>query len=156
LPYTVYGGQRYFQRAEVKHAIAYLQLMDNPNNDQAFLRVVNFPTRGIGMRSIETAPTEYFKFLLRAGRAALYPVYKGTFERRIEGAAGPNATRDRTVQFVKDAFRSVDFLESRADIQKAGVAYYGLSSGATLGTLILALEPRFKAGILIGGGMAGV
>jgi DNA helicase-2/ATP-dependent DNA helicase PcrA len=53
LPYTVYGGQRYFQRAEVKHAIAYLQLMDNPHNDSAFLRVVNFPTRGIGMRSIE-------------------------------------------------------------------------------------------------------
>jgi dienelactone hydrolase len=107
------------------------------------------------MRSIETAPTEYFKFLLRAGRAVLYPVYKGTFERRIEGAAGPNATRGRTVQFVKDAFRSLDFLESRTDIQKSGVAYYGLSSGATLGTLILALEPRFKAGILIGGGMAG-
>jgi len=53
LPYTVYGGLRYFQRAEVKHAIAYLQLMDNPGNDSAFLRVVNFPTRGIGARSIE-------------------------------------------------------------------------------------------------------
>ena len=38
----VYGGQR-FERAEIKHAIAYLQLMDNPHNDSAFLRVVNFP-----------------------------------------------------------------------------------------------------------------
>ena len=46
-------------------------------------------------------------------------------------------------------------MESRPDIQKDGVAYYGLSSGATLGTLILALEPRFKAGILVGGGMPG-
>jgi DNA helicase II / ATP-dependent DNA helicase PcrA len=53
IPYRVYGGQRYFERAEVKHAIAYLQLMDNPHNDSAFLRVVNFPTRGIGARSIE-------------------------------------------------------------------------------------------------------
>ncbi|HAT30085.1 MAG TPA: DNA helicase II [Janthinobacterium sp.] len=53
IAYHVYGGQRYFQRAEVKHVIAYLQLMDNPHNDSAFLRVVNFPTRGIGMRSIE-------------------------------------------------------------------------------------------------------
>ena len=53
LPYRVYGGQRFFERAEVKHAIAYLQLMDNPHNDSAFLRVVNFPTRGIGARSIE-------------------------------------------------------------------------------------------------------
>jgi DNA helicase-2/ATP-dependent DNA helicase PcrA len=53
LPYRVYGGQRYFDRAEIKHAIAYLQLMDNPHNDSAFLRVVNFPTRGIGARSLE-------------------------------------------------------------------------------------------------------
>ncbi|HZX25897.1 MAG TPA: 3'-5' exonuclease, partial [Telluria sp.] len=53
LPYHVYGGLRYFQRAEVKHAIAYLQLMDNPHNDSAFLRVVNFPARGIGARSLE-------------------------------------------------------------------------------------------------------
>ncbi len=53
IAYRVYGGQRYFERAEVKHAIAYLQLMDNPHNDSAFLRVVNFPTRGIGARSLE-------------------------------------------------------------------------------------------------------
>ena len=53
LPYRVYGGQRFFERAEIKHAIAYLQLIDNLHNDSAFLRVVNFPTRGIGARSIE-------------------------------------------------------------------------------------------------------
>ncbi|MEB0138253.1 MULTISPECIES: UvrD-helicase domain-containing protein [unclassified Undibacterium] len=53
IPYRVYGGQRYFDRAEIKHAIAYLQLMDNPHNDSAFMRVVNFPARGIGARSIE-------------------------------------------------------------------------------------------------------
>ncbi len=53
LPYRVYGGLRFFERAEVKSAIAYLQLIDNPHNDSAFLRVVNFPTRGIGARSIE-------------------------------------------------------------------------------------------------------
>ena len=53
IPYRVYGGQRFFERAEVKHAIAYLQLMDNLHNDSAFLRVVNFPTRGIGARSLE-------------------------------------------------------------------------------------------------------
>ncbi len=53
VPYRVFGGQRFFERAEVKHAIAYLQLMDNPHNDSAFLRVVNFPARGIGARSLE-------------------------------------------------------------------------------------------------------
>jgi DNA helicase-2/ATP-dependent DNA helicase PcrA len=54
MPYRVYGGQRFFERAEIKHAIAYLQLMDNPDNDSAFLRVVNFPARGIGAKSLET------------------------------------------------------------------------------------------------------
>lgn len=54
MPYRVYGGQRFFERAEIKHAIAYLQLMDNPHNDSAFLRVVNFPARGIGAKSLET------------------------------------------------------------------------------------------------------
>jgi DNA helicase II / ATP-dependent DNA helicase PcrA len=53
LPYRVYGGLRFFERAEVKHALAYLRLLENPNDDTSFLRVVNFPTRGIGARSIE-------------------------------------------------------------------------------------------------------
>ncbi len=54
LPYRVYGGLRFFERAEIKHAIAYLQLMDNPHNDSAFLRVMNFPARGIGAKGQET------------------------------------------------------------------------------------------------------
>ncbi len=53
IPYRVYGGLRFFERAEVKHALAYLRLIENPNDDTAFLRVVNFPARGIGARSIE-------------------------------------------------------------------------------------------------------
>lgn len=53
IPYKVYGGLRFFERAEVKSALAYLRLMENPHDDSAFLRVVNFPTRGIGIRSLE-------------------------------------------------------------------------------------------------------
>ncbi len=53
LPYKVYGGLRFFERMEVKHALAYLRLVANSDDDGAFLRVVNFPTRGIGARSIE-------------------------------------------------------------------------------------------------------
>jgi DNA helicase-2/ATP-dependent DNA helicase PcrA len=53
IPYRVYGGLRFFERQEVKHALAYLRLIANPNEDTAFLRVVNFPTRGIGARSLE-------------------------------------------------------------------------------------------------------
>ncbi len=53
IPYRVYGGLRFFERAEVKHALSYLRLIENPNDDTSFLRVVNFPTRGIGTRTIE-------------------------------------------------------------------------------------------------------
>ncbi len=51
--YKVYGGLRFFERQEIKHALAYLRLINNPDDDTAFLRVVNFPTRGIGARSLE-------------------------------------------------------------------------------------------------------
>jgi len=53
IPYRVYGGLRFFERAEVKHALAYLRLIEQDDDDGAFLRVVNFPTRGIGARSLE-------------------------------------------------------------------------------------------------------
>ncbi|SBT06408.1 DNA helicase II [Candidatus Accumulibacter aalborgensis] len=53
LPYRVHGGLRFFDRQEIKHALAYLRLIANPDDDTAFARVVNFPTRGIGSRSVE-------------------------------------------------------------------------------------------------------
>jgi len=53
LPYRVWGGMRYFERAEVKHALAYLRLVAQPEDDGALLRVVNFPPRGIGARTLE-------------------------------------------------------------------------------------------------------
>ena len=53
IPYRVYGGLRFFERAEIKHALAYLRLIDNPHDDTSFMRVVNFPARGIGSRTLE-------------------------------------------------------------------------------------------------------
>src|SRR6266545_7725936 len=53
LPYRVYGGMRFFERAEIKHALAYLRLLAAPDDDGAFLRVVNFPPRGVGARTLE-------------------------------------------------------------------------------------------------------
>ncbi len=53
LSYRVYGGLRFFERQEIKHALAYLRLMENSDDDNALLRIINFPTRGIGARSIE-------------------------------------------------------------------------------------------------------
>lgn len=91
IPYHVYGGLRYFQRAEVKHAIAYLQLMDNPHNDSAFLRVVNFPTRGIGLRSIEALQAAADQHRVSLYAAVPYVMGKagsslGGFVKLIEGA----------------------------------------------------------------------
>lgn len=54
IPYRVYGGLRFFERQEIKHALAYLRLVANPDDDTSFARVVNFPTRGIGARSVES------------------------------------------------------------------------------------------------------
>jgi len=53
VPYRVYGGLRFFERAEIKHALAYLRLLENPHDDTSFNRVVNFPPRGIGARTLE-------------------------------------------------------------------------------------------------------
>jgi DNA helicase-2/ATP-dependent DNA helicase PcrA len=67
IPYRVYGGLRFFERAEIKHALAYLRLIENPADDTAFLRVVNFPPRGIGARTLEQLTDA-----ARAGGQSLY------------------------------------------------------------------------------------
>ena len=58
LPYRVYGGLRFFERAEIKHSLAYMRLIANANDDTALLRVINFPTRGIGARTLEQLQAE--------------------------------------------------------------------------------------------------
>ena len=78
IPYRVYGGLRFFERAEIKHALAYLRLLENPNDDTSFSRVVNFPTRGIGARSIET-----LQDAARSQQCSLY-----TAASSLEGKAG--------------------------------------------------------------------
>ncbi|MDR2128121.1 MAG: UvrD-helicase domain-containing protein, partial [Burkholderiaceae bacterium] len=67
IAYRVYGGLRFFERMEIKHALAYLRLLENPQDDTSFLRVVNFPPRGIGARSIEA-----LQDAARAAGVALY------------------------------------------------------------------------------------
>ena len=53
IPYRVYGGQRFFERAEIKDTLAYLRMLANPDDDTAFERVVNLPTRGVGPRTVD-------------------------------------------------------------------------------------------------------
>jgi DNA helicase-2/ATP-dependent DNA helicase PcrA len=72
IPYRVYGGLRFFERAEIKHALAYLRLIENPSDDTAFLRIVNFPPRGIGARTLEQLADA-----ARGGNASLYAAVGG-------------------------------------------------------------------------------
>ncbi len=82
MPYRVYGGLRFFERAEIKHALAYLRLLENPRDDTSFMRVVNFPPRGIGARSIEQ--------LQDAARAMGRPLHDAVST--LTGKAGVNIT----------------------------------------------------------------
>jgi DNA helicase-2/ATP-dependent DNA helicase PcrA len=80
IPYRVYGGLRFFERAEIKHALAYLRLIENPADDTAFLRVVNFPPRGIGARTLEL-----LQDAARAAGQSLYAAVGG-----VAGKGGAN------------------------------------------------------------------
>lgn len=53
ISYRVYGGMRFYDRQEIRHVLAYLRMLANPDDDYAFMRIVNFPTRGIGARTLE-------------------------------------------------------------------------------------------------------
>ncbi len=94
-----------------------------------------------------------FEFIVRSGRAVLYPVYQGTFERRDGVQAGRSGTRDMYVQWAKDFRRSVDYLETRTEIDMQRLGYYGLSMGAYFGPIPLALEPRIRAAVFMSGGL---
>jgi dienelactone hydrolase len=100
---------------------------------------------------------ENLAFLVKGGRAVLYPVYKGTYERGIGASFAPDeGTRSFAawmVQLVQDARRSVDYLQSRPDIDGTRVAFYGFSFGGRWANLVLAVEDRFKAAIVHSGGL---
>ena len=82
IAYRVYGGLRFFERAEIKHALAYLRLIEREDDDGAFLRVVNFPLRGIGPRSLE-----HLQDLARAGACSLMQAVRTASAEDSGGAA---------------------------------------------------------------------
>jgi serine/threonine protein kinase/formylglycine-generating enzyme required for sulfatase activity/dienelactone hydrolase len=95
-------------------------------------------------------------FLLQSGRALIFPMYKGAYERRdgfVPGAGPPAAHRDHVIAWAKDLSRSLDYLETRKDIDCARVAYFGDSLGGIQGALQPAVEKRIKAAILSSGGL---
>jgi formylglycine-generating enzyme required for sulfatase activity/predicted Ser/Thr protein kinase/pimeloyl-ACP methyl ester carboxylesterase len=103
------------------------------------------------------SPGLYFEFPMKSGRALMLPVYKSTYERRdalrSTRAAPTSFYRDHVLAWAKDLERSIDYLETRPDIDHARLAYLGLSWGGRMGPIMLAVENRFKTAILFGGGL---
>ena len=142
---AAYGGER---------LIAYLFLPTNAS--PPYQTVVYFPGSGAAdLLSLQEPDAERYDLILRSGRAVLYPIYKGTYERRLrEDPPWPSrAYRDLTIQTVQDFMRAVDYLETREDIDRDGLVYLGFSWGAMMGPIVLAVDPRLKAAVLIAGGL---
>jgi pimeloyl-ACP methyl ester carboxylesterase len=125
------------------------------NSKPPYQAIVLFPSAFARLApSSRSLDFNSFDFLIKSGRALLYPVYQDTFERRrTPEGTGPNALRDRQVAWAKDFFRSVDYLATRSDIDMQRLGYYSLSMGAYFGPIPLALEPRIKVAVLLSGGL---
>ncbi len=98
---------------------------------------------------------EAYDFILKSGRALLMPVYKGTYQRRdgfVPGGNKPGFFRDHVIAWSKDLGRTVDYLETRKDMDAGRLAYMGFSLGGAETPLLLAVDKRFKAAVVLSGG----
>ncbi len=144
---AAYGGERLIAHVYLPRGVP-----------SPFQVVVFFP--GSDPLFQEKLDTSWFfnnDFIVKSGRAFVVPIYKSTFERR-DGLKSdtPEPTvvwRDHVVMWSKDVRRCVDYLETRFDVDRSRIAYYGLSWGAAVAPMVLATEDRFKAAILVAGGL---
>ena len=140
---AAYGGER---------VIAYLFL---PKNVSApYQTVVYFPHSGAqSFHSLEPSQFALIDFVMKSGRALMFPIYKDTYERLGNPPDGGTvAERDETIQQADDLRRSVDYLETRSDIDRNRLAYFSISWGSELGPIMTALEKRFKVAVFAAGG----
>jgi len=142
---AAYGGERV--------AALIFQPTDVPPPWQT---VIMFPGDDVYMRpSSERLASSYlFDFIPRSGRAVVYPIYKGMYERFIGFPFEANQWRDMMIMWSKDLGRTIDYLETRDDIDHEKLAYYGFSSSAVHGPVFTAIDDRFKASILLSGGLS--
>jgi cephalosporin-C deacetylase-like acetyl esterase len=144
---AAYGGEK---------VMAYLFL---PRGVAApYQTVVYFP----GSNALQTRSSEslggmaWFDFVIRSGRAVMYPIYKSTYERGDEltsdVATATSLYRDHVIMWSKDLGRSIDYLATRKDLDTSKLAYYGLSWGAALGAILPAVDERIKVCVLFAGG----
>ena len=135
--------------------------------DPPYQSVIYFPT-GVALRPHESENIDrqqgfhsyFWEFVVMSGRALMYPVYKGTYERQLPGgrpsaSREPIGYRDWYIQLSKDYRRSIDYLDTRSDILHEKLAYYGVSWGANVGPVMVAIDDRVKTAIFLLGGFLG-
>jgi dienelactone hydrolase len=121
--------------------------------------VVLFPgSNALHQRSSKDLPgMRLLTPILRSGRAVLYPVFKSTFERgdtlESDYQAPTALYRDHVIMWSRDLGRTIDWAETRKDLDVGRLAYYGASWGAFLGPVMMAVENRIKVGVWVGGGL---
>jgi formylglycine-generating enzyme required for sulfatase activity/predicted Ser/Thr protein kinase/cephalosporin-C deacetylase-like acetyl esterase len=119
--------------------------------------VVYFPgSYAVYLRSSRDLDIFACDFIIKSGRALVYPIYKSQYERGdAMKTDDPDSTvfyRDHVIDWSKDIGRTIDYIETRKDLSADKLTYYGLSTGAYLGNILPAVEQRIKALILLGGG----
>lgn len=144
---AAYGGEQ---------MIAYLYLP--PRIKPPLQTVVLFPgSLAIHTSSVGAMELRRTDFIVKSGRALLLPIYKGTYQRGDDLKSDyPEETafyRDHVVMWGKDLARSIDYLETRADIDAAKLAYYGVSWGGAMGAIMPAIEKRLKVVVLYVAGL---
>lgn len=147
---AAYGGERVT-------AYLFLPKISSP----PYQTVVYYPGGGaINRRSSESLESIEFRrydFLVKSGRAVIFPIYKGTYERGDDiDTDMPNESnfyKEHVILWAKDLGRTIDYLESRNDIDSDKLAYFGLSWGGRLGGLMVTVERRFKTAIFHAGGL---
>jgi pimeloyl-ACP methyl ester carboxylesterase len=134
---------------------AYLYLPKNAS--PPYQTVVYSPGAGaLGQDTLDLPALEETRgFLIRSGRALMVPIYKGMYERRdglVAGGKPPAFFRDHVIEWSKDLGRSLDYLQTRKDIESTRVAWFGDSLGAVSGALLPAIEKGIGTAILSSGG----
>jgi hypothetical protein len=127
-----------------------------PRDGEApYQTVVWYPGDDVFMsRTSDSLASSYlFDFIPRSGRALIYPIYKGMYERFVPFSRAGNEWRDMMIMWSKDLGRTIDYLETRDDIDHERLAYYGFSAGAIYGPLLTAVDDRFRASVLCSGGV---
>jgi DNA helicase-2/ATP-dependent DNA helicase PcrA len=134
IAYRVYGGLRFFERAEVKHALAYLRLVAAPDDDNAFLRVVNFPTRGIGGRTLEqlqdAAKRDGLSLMktIREGKAAAFKQLIDELRAEVQGLPLPEVVevaiaKSGLIEHYKTEREGAERIENLQELVTAATAF---------------------------------